>query len=371
MHTAPLLSRLGCAAVLLTAVPLSAQSDAHTILPTSSPGDVEVYQARSAGQDTTRKTPPKPKTMRRATSQIRLKVQKEEARGILEQTRADSIEAARRAWRDSVSMATLRYRDSVAAVEAARADSLAAVERARADSVARAEAAWRDSLARADSIAAAEQAYQRYMARYRFGGRGWYMGIAGGGTAPVDELDNLGYLGGFDANVPIGWHRENSTLGFRLDLGYNQFNGRSFTGVAPAGTLVTLQNANPQVLSAALNVTLAIPFDLIRNVSPYLVGGGGFYHFRSFGSGSALAGFLGNDVLATNAADNFTTRNTGGIQGGVGIDWTVGTSAIYLESRFVNVFVDRTDSQQFQTIFGTNRSNNLQWVPIVLGVKLR
>jgi hypothetical protein len=134
---------------------------------------------------------------------------------------------------------------------------------------------------------------------------------------------------------------------------------------------VTLTNPNPQVLSGTVNVTLATPLSLMRNVRLYALGGGGVYHFRSFGGNSALGGFLGNDVLQSNEANNKVTRNKFGAQVGAGLDWNVGTSAVYLESRFVNVFTDRSDNVTFDSFFGEGRSKTLKWVPIVLGVKLR
>ena len=126
-----------------------------------------------------------------------------------------------------------------------------------------------------------------------------------------------------------------------------------------------------QVLSAALNLTAQVPLNFVRNLNLYGVGGGGIYHFRSFGNQSALGGFLGNDVLANNESNMKSTRNKFGAQVGAGLDWTVGTSSIFLESRLVNVFADRDDDVQFRDFFGDNRSDRLQWVPIVLGVKIR
>jgi hypothetical protein len=317
-------------------------------------------------QDTTTRTTRQP----RATSQQRVRVQKGEAAGTIDQ-RADSIAAAERARTDSMNMAMQRQRDSVANIERMRSDSIAAIERQRADSVARVEAFRRDSVARADSIAAEEEARRRELARYRFGNNGWYVGIGAGASAPTNDFKNLGYNSGFNVHVPIGWHRPNSALGIRFDVNYNRFSGRSFTGSAPIGSAVTLQNPNPQVLSATANITLATPLSLLRNVRLYGVGGGGIYHFRSFGGNSALGGFLGNDVLQSNEPNNKDTRNKLGVQAGGGLDWTVGTSSVYLESRFVNIFADRDDDVAFRDFFGSNRSSSLRWVPIVLGVKIR
>jgi hypothetical protein len=305
----------------------------------------------------------------RATSQQRIRVQKGEAAGTLD-LRADSIANVERLRADSVNRAMLYTRDSLATMERARIDSIAMAERSMREVAARREAFRLDSMARADSIAAAEEARRRDLARYRFGANGWYMGVGAGASAPTNDFKSLGYNSGLNVHVPIGWHRDHSALGVRFDMTYNRFSGRTFTNAAPLGSAVTLQNPNPQVFSATMNVTLATPLSLMRNVRLYGVGGAGLYHFRSFGGNSALSGFLGNDVLENNEASNTTTRNKLGAQVGAGFDWTVGTSSVYIESRFVNVFADRDDDVAFRDFFG-DRSGSLRWVPIVLGVKIR
>lgn len=361
MMTRHVLYTAACTAALTLPFALSAQDTTRTRQ------DSTMRRTQSSTPTTTR-TP-------RATSQQRYRVQKGgEAAGTLETTpnaeqlRADSIAAAEKARRDSVDMAMQRQRDSLANIERMRADSVARVEKQRADSIAAIERARADSVARADSIAAARQAE---MSRYRFGGNGWYVGLAAGASAPTSDFKNLGYNSGLAVSVPIGWHRPNNALGVRFDFGYTRFSGRTFTGNIPAGSAVTLENPNPQVLSGTVNLTLATPLSLMRNVRLYAVGGGGLYHFRSFGGGSALGGFLGNDVLQSNEPNNKVTRNKFGAQVGGGFDWTVGTSAVYVESRFVNVFTDRDDNVAFNDFFGDNRSKTLKWVPITLGVKIR
>jgi opacity protein-like surface antigen len=319
-----------------------------------------------AQQDTTRRD-----TTMQVRSDQRVPVQKRTpttARSTREQMRLDSIAAAERARRDSIDMAAQRTRDSLATIERARADSIARVERMRADSIARVEAARRDSIARADSIARVEEARRQYLARYRLGANGWYMGLAVGAAAPTAVFQDLGYNSGLTVDVPIGWHRENSLFGVRMDLGYNRFGAGTFLGT-DNGTPVTLTNVNPTVFSATLNLTAQVP--LIRNVNLYGVGGGGLYHFRSYGGRTALGGYLGNDVLQSNEPANKETRNKFGAQVGAGVDWAVGTSAVYIESRLVNIFADQDDNVQFRDFFGSTASNRLRWVPIVLGIKIR
>ena len=371
MMTRNVLYTAACSAALALPLALSAQTTTQDSTRARQDSVRRVRMQDSVKRAAESRTP-------RATSQQRYRVQKGgEAAGTLEATppqptadqlRADSIAAADKARRDSVDMAMQRHRDSLANIEKMRADSVARVEKQRTDSLAAIERMRADSVARADSISAARQAD---MNRYRFGGNGWYVGVAGGASAPTADFKNLGYNSGFAVNVPIGWHKPNNAIGVRFDFAYNRSSGRNFTGTIPAGSAVTLQNPNPQVFSGTVNLTLATPMSLMRNVRLYAVGGGGLYHFRSFGGNSALGGFLGNDVLQSNEANNKVTRNKFGAQVGGGLDWTVGTSAVYLESRWVNVFSDRDDNVAFDDFFGSNRSKTLKWVPIVLGVKIR
>ncbi len=323
-------------------------------------------------QDSIRQDSVRRATAPRATSEQRLRVQKGQADGRLDM-RADSIAAAERARQDSLNIANMamqRQRDSLASIERMRTDSIARMERMQQDSLNAIAAMRRDSLTRMDSIAREEALRRQERERYLFGGNGWYLGIGGGVSLPINEFEDVGYNSGFNVTVPIGWHRPGNFLGIRLDLGYDRFSGEEFIGQDGDGD-VRLANPNPQVFSATLNLTARIPVSPSRRVGLYAVGGAGLYHFRSFGGRSALSGFLGNDVLSTDESSIKETRNKLGAQIGAGIDWKVGTASIFIESRFVNVFADRDDTVQFRDFFGANRSSTLQWVPIIIGFTLR
>ena len=328
--------------------------------------------------DTTRKTTrPTATRVSRATSQRRIPVQKtESAAGTLERTRADSIAMAERIRRDSLD-AVMRWRmDSTRMAERYRADSIEAAAAAalEAESLARmrrAEEARRDSLARLDSIAAAEDARQRDLARYRFGGQGWYMAFGGGAVIPTTDFDQIGYRSGFNVNLPIGWHPQGNVFGVRLDLVYNQFAGQNYAPPTADGSPILLDNPNPQVFSGTMNLTVDLPIHPLRNLGFYGLGGGGVYHFQGYGTTSALGGFLGNEVRNSTEATNKSSRTRFGAQAGLGLDWTVGTSSLYVESRFVTVWADRSNNARFREVFGQGRNDYLQWVPIVLGVKVR
>ena len=197
------------------------------------------------------------------------------------------------------------------------------------------------------------------------------MAFGGGTVIPADDFDQIGYRSGFNVNLPIGWHPQDNLLGLRLDLVYNQFAGQSFAPPTSDGTPLLLDNPNPQVFSGTLNLTMDLPVHPMRNLGFYGVGGGGLYLFQGYGTTSALGGFLGNEVRNAADAGNKSSRTRFGVQAGLGLDWTVGTSSLYVESRFVTVWADRSNNTRFREVFGQGRNDYLQWVPIVLGVKVR
>lgn len=322
----------------------------------------------------------------RARSTTRIPIRKE-SRGevtlpVTSRTRADSIAQARN---DSITRADLARNDSIAAAERARMDSInmrtradSMAQAARIDSIARAEVARTDSIkmaeqVRNDSIARAAGAtvttdQNMPMSQGRRLPGSFYMGLAAGASSPTGDIEDLGYDSGLNISIPIGWHNPASIFGFRLMLGYNQFNGASFTtgGASP----VVLSNPDPKVYSAELNLNMRFPFNERRTSSVYLSGGGGVYMFRNFGRGSALAAYLGNDVLDPSDSDNESTINKWGVNGGAGLEFGIGTSSLFLETRLVNVFAGRDDEPNFDSVFG-ERGTSVRWMPLILGFTIR
>lgn len=333
--------------------------------------------------DTTRRD-----TTRAARSTTRIPIRKE-SRGevILPSTRARTDSIALQARRDSISKADLARNDSIVAAERARTDSLgmrnradSVAQAARTDSIARAEQARTDSISRLeqmrnDSIARASapvtpvlepQASTVSQGRRLPGS--FYMGLAAGSSSPMGDLDDLGYDGGLNISVPIGWHNPSALFGWRLMLGYNQFGGATFTTGGTSPTI--LSNPDPKVYSAELNLNMRFPFNERRTSSVYLSGGGGVYMFRNFGRASALAGYLGNDVLDPDDSENESTINKWGVNGGAGLEFGIGTSSLFVETRLVNVFAGRDDEPNFDSVFG-ERGTSVRWVPLILGFTIR
>ena len=147
-----------------------------------------------------------------------------------------------------------------------------------------------------------------------------------------------------------------------------QFNGAAFTTVGASP--VILSNPDPKVYSAELNLNMRFPFNERKTSSVYLSGGGGVYLFRNFGQGSALGAYLGNDVLDPNDSNNESTINKWGINGGAGLEFGIGTSSLFIETRLVNVFAGRDDEPNFDSAFG-KRGTSVRWMPLILGFTIR
>jgi len=334
-----------------------------------------------AQTDTTRRD-----TTRAVRSTTRIPIRKESRGQVVlptRTTRADSIAQART---DSINKASLTRNDSIVAAERARSDSmnlqsradsialatrtdsLARLEQMRTDSISRLEQLRNDSIARANPVTPPVVEQNMPMTRsHRLPGA-FYMGLAAGRNAPSGDLEDLGYSNGLNISVPIGWHNPSSVFGVRVLLGYNQFNGASFTtgGTAP----VVLSNSDPKVYSGELNLNMRFPFNERRTSSVYLTGGGGVYLFRNFGQNSALAGYLGNDVLDPNDSANESTINKWGVNGGAGLEFGIGTSSLFLETRLVNVFAGRDDEPNFDSVFG-ERGTSVRWMPLIIGFTIR
>ena len=333
-----------------------------------------------AQTDTTRRD-----TTRAVRSTTRIPIRKESRGEVVlptRRTRADSIAQARN---DSINRADLARNDSIVAAERARSDamnlqtrrdsialavrtdSLARIEQARTDSISRLEQMRNDSIARANPVTPPVIEQNMPMTTRKLPGA-FYMGLAVGNNSPSGDLENLGYDGGLNISVPIGWHKPSSVFGFRLMLGYNQFNGGSFTtgGSSP----VVLSNPDPKVYSGELNLNMRFPFNARRTSSVYLSGGGGMYMFRNFGQNSALAGYLGNDVLEPNDEANESAITKWGVNGGAGLEFGIGTSSLFLETRLVNVFAGRDDEPNFSSVFG-ERGTSVRWIPLLVGFTIR
>ena len=269
--------------------------------------------------DTTVKTTTTTRSRTTVTSSRRIPVRKDgsgvttsESAGALatpnaDSLRADSIANAERLRQDSIANVERMRQDSIANAERMRQDSIAAVERARQDSIAR-------ERARQDSIAAAEAERLRQLAK-----GDTYFRLGGGVSMPQSTFGDV-YKSGFNAVGSAGWHKWNSPIGIRLDVGYDRFSLKD--NLVGAGD-------NVNAWSGLGQLTLKIP--QVLAVSPYAVAGGGVYHFSNYAGSS-------------------TTK--GGWNAGGGLTFGVGAAKLFLEARYVNV---------------ATPGDAVKWVPVTLG----
>ena len=308
---------------------------------------------------------------RPATSQQRIPVQKESAGDVARKdsiARADSIAAAEAARRDSVARAEAAARqDSIAKAEAARRDSIT-----RADSIAKAaaavaaaEAARRDSIAREDSI---RNAYQR--AQAELAKRGFVIGLAAGWSAPNGKYGDV-FDNGWNVTLPIGWHRQGSRFGFRGDIAYDSHGGKTTqaTSVPPSvsnpivlppeptpyeGVNSTYELDDGTVWSGNLDAVLDLAqWGKNRLGSFYLLGGGGIHFFNK--KQVNVTPLSGPSVGVTTSYET-DTQTKWGLNGGIGLAFEIGRTAMFLESRYFTAYTEEANSD---------------WVPIILGVKFR
>ncbi len=204
-----------------------------------------------------------------------------------------------------------------------------------------------------------------------FHNSGFYVSLGGGTSLPSLELNDRGYQPGFNIHVPIGYHRPQQLLGVRLDLGYNRLGSDKSVIVHDAsGQGFAIPANRPQIYSATLNMTAR---GQLGAFGIYGLGGAGVYQFRSFGSNSPIGQVLGEPETPTEAIEygngNKIRRNAFGAQIGGGVEFGIGAAALFVESRFVNVFGNTDDFFNRQEGLGSH--NAIRWVPVAVGITLR
>lgn len=223
--------------------------------------------------------------------------------------------------------AMARHDDSIRADQRVLDSTLAALSRGRLVMqtelrIANMKAKFReDSIARARSEALALKLGLT---------RGYYLGIAGGTSAPQRALRD-GYTGGWNVTVPVGFDATNSPLGVRADVSVDHLNG------------TRVHNQYEQTMAASGDITVwSMNTDLkLRIHAPgagnrthlYLLAGVGAHRVTGgiYGSTDARAG---QNVTFADAKTKFGW-NAGG---GIAMSW--GPAELFAESRFFQVKTD-------------------------------
>ena len=192
--------------------------------------------------------------------------------------------------------------------------------------------------------------FNRFKHNSLFGNSGFYVGLGTGASFTSGTLRNIGYEAAPLLSMPIGWHKPGSMLGLRTEWSLARLEGVERPGFF---------NPDPTVASGVALATFAFPINSAKSNNFYLMGGGGFYMFRDFGTTSTLGNrFVGSDDSGGD------TETKWGFQAGAGLEFHIlGATSLYVQSSLTNVAADR----------GTvgDEGRNLRWMPVVIGFQLR
>jgi opacity protein-like surface antigen len=135
-------------------------------------------------------------------------------------------------------------------------------------------------------------------------------GITAGATKATGDFGNAVDLG-YHVGGLVQWTGPELPIGIRGDVVYHRFSEKGSGG----GT------AN--ILAGTVNGVWMFPIDAGAPISPYLIGGVGFYHLS---------------VSCTGCTDN--SANKFGLNGGGGISFPLSGFSAFVEARYHHIFTD-------------------------------
>ena len=145
------------------------------------------------------------------------------------------------------------------------------------------------------------------------------IGVAAGAAVPVSDL-GTSFSTGFNVTGTIAINIPLLPVGFRIDAAYNQFGAKGAS------------NVKAKIAGVTGNVLFSIPGAII--ISPYLIGGVGYYRVSSSVSGSV-------------ASNNF------GFNAGAGVKIPLLVFAAFVEARYNRV---------------SENGGSTSFVPVTVGV---
>ena len=143
-------------------------------------------------------------------------------------------------------------------------------------------------------------------------------GLAAGASIPVGDLGNATSTGFHLLGTLAVSGSASTPVGFRLDGMYNSLSGKS---------------SGPDVTVWSVNGNLVYAFPGGTTVTPYIIGGAGWYNTKSDESGSESS----NDI---------------GINVGLGARFALSGFSTFAEVRFHNIFSDPNAGQMIPLTFG-------------------
>jgi hypothetical protein len=185
-------------------------------------------------------------------------------------------------------------------------------------------------------------------------GNGVYFGLAAGANFPQNNINNV-YDPGFNAGAQLGWDPANGPIGLRLNVTYNQLNGRrDVLSTTPAGARIEQDLPDAKLWSAFADTKLRLPFGRFFGATSglYALGGVGLTQFQDYQSfqnqtGTPVGGSVVN--FDPNGGRNSTRF---AINGGGGLSWGLGSVSLFAEGRYVRVFTQGRDTDYVPVTIG-------------------
>lgn len=223
-----------------------------------------------------------------------------------------------------------------------------AIDRERAIAAAQRQKYFLDSLAFAKK--AADEAA---LVRQRHLARGFYVGLAGGASAP-QRATRDGYTGGWNTTIPFGWDATDQPFGIRTDFSVDHMNG---TRIHDAAGITTSTSGDITVwsLNADLKLRAHAPGGPTRS-HVYALGG--------IGAHRVAEGVYGSTGASAGQKLNFGDAKTSfgwNVGAGASLEW--GATELFVETRFFQVKSDL--AYHMNGGVGTYTS----FTPIVVGVQ--
>lgn len=149
-------------------------------------------------------------------------------------------------------------------------------------------------------------------------------GITAGATKAVgsgSESINLGY----HAGALVQWSGPSLPVGIRGDVVYHRFSIKD----AP--------DASSSITAGTVNLVYSFPTGAGAQITPYVIGGVGYYH-ASFSCGNSTCGS--------------SSDNKFGVNGGAGVTIPLSGFSTFIEARYHNVFTDGGSTKFIPISFG-------------------
>jgi hypothetical protein len=159
-------------------------------------------------------------------------------------------------------------------------------------------------------------------------------GVMGGATIPTGDFNNL-VKTGWNAGALLNFGFSNSPVALRVDGSWNQMNYKDFSSV------------KLRLIDATADAVFS--FGTQSPAQFYVLGGAGVYNFKNTGDNN-------NFDFSTGTQTKF------GLNGGVGVKFTAGPVAPFVEARYHYVF----SGDSFRNTNGNN--SKFQMIPISVGL---